>query len=107
MPIVEIVGWVAFLLNVWGNLALTNYSKSGWMIRLASNATWLMYSGCVGAWPLFGNHAVFTVINIHGFLKWRREQATKRLPDAVGVSGVKCGCANLCPQRTGEPEGTG
>jgi hypothetical protein len=81
IPLVEIVGWAAFILNVWGNLALTNLSVRGWIIRLASNGTWLLYSASVGAWPLFGNHAVFTLINVFGYLKWQKAQA-KEAPDA-------------------------
>lgn len=65
----ELLGWLAFILNVWGNLALTNMSNKGWIIRLVSNAAWLVYSGYMGAWPLFGNHAVFTIIDILG---WRK-----------------------------------
>lgn len=71
----EFMGWMAFLLNVWGNLALTNMSSRGWIIRLTSNAAWLIYSGYVGAWPLFGNHAVFTIINLIGWWKWRKAAA--------------------------------
>lgn len=70
--IAEILGWAAFLLNVWGNLAIGNNSAKGWIIRLVSNVAWLLYSGSVGAWPLFGNHLVFAGINIWGFMKWRK-----------------------------------
>jgi hypothetical protein len=74
MGVAELMGWLAFGLNVWGNLALANLSTSGWIIRLTSNAAWLVYSAYVGAWPLFGNHAVFTLINIHGWRKWSAGQ---------------------------------
>lgn len=75
MELAEAMGWVAFGLNVWGNLALTNLSVRGWVIRLVSNAAWLIYSGYVGAWPLFGNHAVFALINVYGWVKWEKQRA--------------------------------
>lgn len=71
----DLFGWAAFGLNVWGNLALTSLSVKGWVIRLVSNAAWLIYSAYTGAWPLFWNHAVFTVINIVGWHKWSKMDA--------------------------------
>jgi hypothetical protein len=71
------LGWFAFALNVWGNLALANKSTAGWIVRLASNAAWLIYSAFVFAWPLFINHATFVIINVHGWRKWAREDRLK------------------------------
>lgn len=77
-PLVEVLGWLAFGLNVWGNLAIGNRSAKGFIVRLACNATWLVYSAATGAWPLFGNHAVFAAINIHCYRKWMKEDATPK-----------------------------
>ncbi len=71
--VAEILGWAAFALNVWGNLALTQKSIKGWVIRLIANAAWLIYSGFVFAWPLFVNHVAFVVINIVGWVRWARD----------------------------------
>jgi hypothetical protein len=49
----------------------------GHVIRLASNACWLVYSPLVGAYALFLNHAVFAGINVLGFYRWKRIDSEK------------------------------
>lgn len=66
------IGIVAFVLNVWGNLALTKQQNRGHAIRLASNACWIAYSPLVGAWALMLNHATFAGINTLGWYRWKR-----------------------------------
>lgn len=78
----QAIGLVAFALNVWGNLELTKQTNRGHVIRLASNACWLVYSPLVGAWALAANHATFAAINVLGFVRWRKieeERERKRL----------------------------
>lgn len=75
--VAEALGWLALALNLWGNLALANKSTRGWLVRLGSNAAWLVYSFFVFAWPLFVNHAAFAAVNVHGWRKWRREDREK------------------------------
>ena len=73
MEVVEVVGYIALALNVWGNLALTKKSARGWLIRLACNAAWIVYS-----WPypemrpLLINHIIFAGINVYGWVKWQK-----------------------------------
>ena len=68
----QIIGWIAFGLNVWGNLELTRVGNRGHIIRLCSNACWLIYSPFVGAWALFVNHLTFAFINCLGYYRWKR-----------------------------------
>lgn len=68
----QLIGVLAFALNVWGNLALTKQSNRGHVIRLASNACWLVYSPLVGAWALMLNHATFAGINVLGWHRWKK-----------------------------------
>lgn len=72
--VVEMIGWLALALNLWGNLALTSMSRSGWLIRLGSNAAWIVYSPGVGAWPLFANHLTFAVVNVVGWVRWSKKE---------------------------------
>jgi hypothetical protein len=72
----EWVGWLAFALNVWGNLALTSMGVRGWIIRLASNACWIGYSVETQAWALLVNHGLFAGINVYGWWKWSRRAKT-------------------------------
>jgi hypothetical protein len=68
----SIIGWVAFALNVAGNLMLTGMTNRGHAIRLCSNACWLIYAPATGAWALFANHCTFAVINVIGYVRWHR-----------------------------------
>ena len=76
----QAIGALAFVLNVVGNLELTKQSNRGHVIRLASNACWLLYSPLVGAWALFANHATFAAINVLGFYRWKKLE-TKELEE--------------------------
>ena len=71
----DILGYVAFALNVWGNLALTSKGVSGWIVRLACNICWLPYcfSTRPPAYALLANHVLFAGINIYGWRRWKRE----------------------------------
>ncbi len=75
----QVVGVVAFILNVWGNLELTKVGNRGHIIRLCSNACWLVYSPLVGAWALMLNHMTFAGINVLGFVRWRRFEREGRI----------------------------
>ena len=78
-PIIEAIGWLSLLLNIWGNLALVHKKKHGWPVRLATNVAWIVYSAGSATLPLMANHLVFAVINVVGWIKWHR--AEKRLLD--------------------------
>lgn len=68
------LGWLAFALNVWGNLALTTKGVRGWIIRIACNLCWIPYGVYTAAWALLANHLVFVAINCYGWWKWRRDE---------------------------------
>lgn len=78
MTVFNIIGWVAFAFNVWGNLALTKQSNHGHVIRLCSNACWLVYAPATGAWALFVNHATFACINVLGWYRWRKIESKRK-----------------------------
>ncbi len=69
----QVLGWVAFALNVWGNLALTTKGLRGWLIRIGSNICWMPYGIATSAWALSANHLLFAGINVYGWMKWRRD----------------------------------
>lgn len=79
-----ILGWLAFGLNVWGNLALATKSNKGWVIRVACNLCWMPYAIYTAAWALFANHCAFIVVNCYGWWKWRRDE---RLNALIHVPG--------------------
>lgn len=80
----QILGWVAFALNVWGNLALTTKGVRGWVIRVFSNACWIPYGLATTAWALTANHVLFAGINIYGWRRWRREEIARARVNTPG-----------------------
>jgi hypothetical protein len=78
----QAIGGLAFVLNVWGNLELTKQTNRGHIIRLCSNACWLIYSPLVGAWALFLNHSTFAAINVLGFYRWKQIEK-ERAPEVA------------------------
>lgn len=87
---IEVLGWAAFALNLWGNELLGRKNTAGWPIRLVANAAWLLYSFGVFAWPLFVNHVVFSVSNARGWWKWTRPQEPQIPASACTCAGCTC-----------------
>ena len=72
MTVVEGVGYLAFVLNVVGNLMLARLNVWGWIVRLVTNVAWIIYAVQVpGGGPMWMNHAAFFAINVYGWKKWR------------------------------------
>lgn len=69
--IVNVLGFAAFLLNVWGNILLTRKSRNGWYVRIASILLWGAYGIGAASWPNVANAVVFLGINGYGLWKWR------------------------------------
>lgn len=70
------IGYVAFVLNVAGNLMLARLNIWGWGVRLLTNVAWIAYAVQIpGGGPMWLNHIVFFGINIYGFWHWRRRKA--------------------------------
>lgn len=91
----QLLGLVAFALNVWGNLLLTTASNRGHIIRLCSNAVWIVYSPLVGAWALLLNHMTFAGINVLGYRRWHRmrvEQKAKAVCGGLAGTHVTITC---------------
>lgn len=70
---IEAIGYLATVLNVAGNLMLTRKNVWGWIVRLLVNVLYIIYAVQVeGGGPMWVNHAIFIVINIEGWRKWRQ-----------------------------------
>ena len=88
--VMESLGWIAFALNVWGNLALTEKGVRGWLIRIASNLVWMPYGIWTHAWALSANHLLFLGINVYGWVKWNpRRSFEARVCSALGWSEIR------------------
>ncbi len=72
---VEAIGYLAFVMNVAGNLLLARKNAWGWLVRLATNVAWIAYAVQVpGGAPMWANHGTFLAINIYGWLEWRKNR---------------------------------
>lgn len=72
--LVEAVGIVAFVTNVWANLLIARKSEAGWIVRLVSNAFWLAFGIAALSLANILNSVTFAAINVYGLRRWRRER---------------------------------
>jgi hypothetical protein len=74
---VEVTGYAATGLNIWGNLALARMSRTGWIIRMLTNVVYVIYAVQVsGGMPVVANHVLFFGINLYGFRRWQCESGS-------------------------------
>lgn len=86
--VVNVLGFVAFALNVWGNWLLTRKSESGWTVRIVSILCWGAYGIGAASWPNVVNAVTFLGINIYGLRRWRNERLRATPPHAPAYSGM-------------------
>lgn len=72
--IVETVGVLGFITNVWANLLLARKSETGWAIRLGANVLWLVYGLAILSLANILSSVVFAGINVYGWRRWRKER---------------------------------
>lgn len=84
----EIVGFLAFITNVAGNLMLAWQTVWGWVVRLVSISLWFVYAYSESSPSLIANAITFFGINLFGLWKWTREQK-KRKCDICGETLLK------------------
>lgn len=77
MTWVDVVGFLAFLTNVAGNLLLASKTIWGWYVRIVSILLWLAYAYDTASMPLIANALTFFGINCYGLWKWKREARSK------------------------------
>lgn len=68
----DIIGVLAFVLNVLGNLQLAYRSHYGWWTRLVAIVVWGVYAVVISNGPLLLNSLVFFGINSWGVWQWRK-----------------------------------
>ena len=77
--LIEAVGIVAFLTNVWANILIARKSEAGWIVRLVSNAFWLAFGIAALSLANILNSVTFAAINVYGLRRWRRERLEGRM----------------------------
>jgi len=75
---IVIIGYVAFALNVAGNLLLAHKNTLGWGVRLLTNIVWIVYAMQVeNGLPMVINHLTFLGINAYGLWSWKSKRNKK------------------------------
>lgn len=70
---VDVLGFGAFVLNVWGNWLLTRKSSNGWVVRIVAIVLWGAYGVGAASWPNIVNAITFFGINCVGWWKWKHQ----------------------------------
>jgi hypothetical protein len=73
--LVETIGILGFLANVWANILIARLHESGWFVRLAANGLWLAYGIAILSIANILSSIVFAGINLYGLRHWRRVRA--------------------------------
>lgn len=68
---IDLIGYVAFLTNVLGNLLLTRKNIAGWPVRIVSIVCWAVYGVSAESGPILVNAVTFLRINLYGWWNWR------------------------------------
>ncbi len=84
----ELVGFAAFLTNVWGNWLLVQKSERGWWVRIISIILWFVYARESSSWAMTANSITFFFINVVGLVKWRRERLRTGQMKEEAVDGL-------------------
>ena len=72
------IGYLAFALNVAGNLLLVHKRWQGWAVRIVTNVAWIAYAAQIDdGGPVVANHAAFMAINLYGLSKWGKKKSLK------------------------------
>jgi hypothetical protein len=72
--LIELIGIIAFITNVWANLLIARKSEAGWVVRLVSNVFWLAFGIAALSIANILNAVTFAGINIYGLQRWRKER---------------------------------
>lgn len=74
MPLIDLMGFAAFLTNVLGNFLLARKDRRGWPVRIVSILLWGTYAWNITSWPMVANAVTFLFINAYGWHHWGKEQ---------------------------------
>ena len=72
MTIVDLIGVVGTILNIWGNLLIAHKTSFGWWVRIACNLVWILHGAYASNSPVILNAVVFLGINCYGIWKWKK-----------------------------------
>jgi len=57
-----------------GSYLLSNKWKAGWIVSLVAQVLWSVYAVETKQWGFFPGILTQTVINIHGYRRWSRDE---------------------------------
>jgi hypothetical protein len=73
--VIDLLGGFFYLCILVGMILLSLKSKWGWIARLIGEVGWVGLGWAMGMVSIWGFGVVFVIIDLCGFLKWRRDEA--------------------------------
>jgi hypothetical protein len=67
----DLVAWCSAFAGLAGTWLLAERCRWGWAVRLGADAGWLCFAVLTGYPALVAEAALFTVMDVRGFLRWR------------------------------------
>ncbi|MDX1582207.1 MAG: PnuC protein [Thermoanaerobaculia bacterium] len=75
--------WAAMATTFLAVYMLGNHSRSGFVVFMISNLCWMATGYLAESQAMIWGNAIFLVVNLRGWLKWGRDEAT----DSAAVTG--------------------
>ena len=67
----EILGFIAVLLSLTGNILINFKKVTGYFVWISSNMLWIIITFCRSEWNLVALFSIYILLCIHGVYKWR------------------------------------
>jgi hypothetical protein len=69
--VVDIAGWVAYIVLFCGTLILQNKNRTGWAFRGTGNLMWMVLGWKLHLTSVMVWGVIFFLMDVRGYWKWR------------------------------------
>lgn len=83
--LIETVGILGFVANVWANILIARKSETGWIVRLFANVLWLAFGIAAFSIANILSSIVFAGINVYGLRRWKHERLSCQSPEVSSL----------------------
>lgn len=63
--------WAAMITTFIAVYLLGNHNRWGFLVFVVSNICWVVVGVLAGSHPMIWGNAIFVVVNVRGWLRWR------------------------------------
>ena len=72
------IDWFATACGLMAVALLGNKNKVGFLVFMMASASWITFGIIAGSYAIIAGSAIFFVMHLRGFLKWRRDEMEQR-----------------------------